>query len=80
MLLHSLSVSDDAAFAEAFKLKAQQLLGLLTGQSLPPETAQEVRGLLQEAKTAFQAGKMEEAAMLAARALHKAKKDATSSA
>ena len=73
-------MSDDAAFAEAFKLKAQQLLGLLSGQSLPPETAQEVRGLLQEAKAAFTAGKMEDAAVLAAQALQKAKKSASSSA
>ncbi len=69
-------MSDDPAFAEAFKLKAQQLLGLLSGQSLPPETAQEVRALLQEAKTAYQAGRTENAAVLAAQALQKARKSA----
>ncbi len=73
-------MSDDAAFTEAFKLKAQQLLGLLSDQSLPPEIAQEVRALLVEAKTAFQAGKPEEAALLAAQALQKARKNAGPSA
>jgi hypothetical protein len=66
-------VSDDAAFAEAFKSKAQQLLTLLSSQSLPPETAREVQGLLVQAKEAYQAGRMEDAAVLAAQALMKAK-------
>jgi hypothetical protein len=69
-------VSDDAAFAEAFKLKARQLLELLSGQSLPPAAAQEIHGLLLEAKAAFAAGRMEDAAVLAAQALQKAKKQA----
>jgi len=67
-------VSDDEAFAEAFKSKAQQLLALMSSQSLSPEAAQEVRGLLGQAKTAYGEGRMEDAALLAAQALQTAKK------
>ena len=61
-------------FEEAFKLKAQQLLSLLSAQSLPPEAMQEVKGLLDQAKSAYKDKKMEDAAVLAARALMRAKK------
>ena len=67
-------MSDEAAFEEAFKLKAQQLLSLLSAQSLPPEAMQEVKGLLDQAKSAYKDKKMEDAALLAAQALMRAKK------
>jgi hypothetical protein len=67
-------VSDDDAMAEAFKSKAQQLLAMLPAANLPPEALQEVKTLLAQAKEAYGAGKMEDAALLAAQALQRAKK------
>lgn len=67
-------MSDEAAFEEAFKLKAQQLLGLLSSQSLPADALQEVRALLEQAKTLYKEKKMEDAALKAAQALMRARK------
>lgn len=66
-------MSDDEAFAEAFRLKAQQLREQLSTRPLAPEALAEVRPLLEQAKAAFQGGRMEDAAVLAAQALQRAR-------
>ena len=61
-------------FEEAFKLKAQQLLGMLKAQTLAPESLAEVRGIFDQATKTYTQGKVEEALVLVVQAIQRAKK------
>ena len=61
-------------FEEAFKLKAQQLLGLLKTQNISEEGRKEVRELFDEATDTYTKGKVEDALVLVVQAIQRAKK------
>ena len=59
---------------EAFKIKAQELLGLLAAQSLAPDVLGPVRALFDQAKSTYKEGWIEDALVLLVQAIQKAKK------